>query len=251
MTALIPARAGSKRIPGKNTKLLGGHPLIAYTIAAALESRVFHLVVVCSDDVSLNPLVVEMGAGYLDRARVDDDQHDFYWVRDALRRLPRSDEFCILRPTSPFRSAETIVRAFQKWYGSKDCCDSLRAVTKASQTPFKMWVPTGPNGYAEGYPMAPLCEGTHPDGTPYHSSPTQTLPTVYVQTGALEMGWTRNVEQLGSISGRKIIPFFTEGPDALDLNTLDDWARAEALVASGAVLPAVSLAGVSTGTPAE
>jgi CMP-N,N'-diacetyllegionaminic acid synthase len=49
MVALIPARAGSKRCPGKNTRELAGHPLIAYTIAAAMESGVFATVWVCTD----------------------------------------------------------------------------------------------------------------------------------------------------------------------------------------------------------
>jgi CMP-N,N'-diacetyllegionaminic acid synthase len=53
MVALIPARAGSKRIPGKNTKPLAGHPLIAYTIAAALESACLS-VSVSSDDLPVD-----------------------------------------------------------------------------------------------------------------------------------------------------------------------------------------------------
>ena len=47
--ALIPARQGSKRVPGKNIRPLGGHPVIAYTIAAALESGVFETVIVSTD----------------------------------------------------------------------------------------------------------------------------------------------------------------------------------------------------------
>ena len=245
MIALIPARAGSKRIPGKNTKPLGGVPLLSWTIRAARASEVFCEVCVVSEDQTIRRIASLAGATVLGRSHVSatDTAPDIVWLRDALEAvsaLQRPMAFCILRPTSPFRTADTIRRAYHQWTGESDCIDSLRAVTPVAQSPYKMW------RVAPHMPMISLLDGAHPDGTPYHSSPTQTLPPVYVQTGALEMGWTRNVECLNSISGRKVSPFFCHGPEALDLNTPDDWERAERLIASGAVEPPpVSLAGLS------
>jgi N-acylneuraminate cytidylyltransferase len=78
-----------------------------------------------------------------------------------------------------------------------------------------------------GYPMKPLQPNVHADGTPWHSSPTQTLPQVYVQNASLEMSWTSNVEIHGTISGRKVIPFLTEGWEGFNIDYPEDWEAAE------------------------
>lgn len=247
MIAMIPARAGSKRLPGKNTKPLGGVPLIAWTIQAAKESDVFDEIHVSSDDEGALNIACDLGVRWIVRPRAlaTDTAHDLLWIQHMLsQRWGRPTCFAILRPTSPFRSAATIRRAYQQWAREKDTIDSLRAVTLSPVSPYKMWA------VAPHVQMQPLLTGTHPDGTPYHSSPTQTLPPVYVQTGALEMGWTRNVECLNTISGRKISPFLCHGPESLDINSERDWAEAEHLLATGQVEPpALPLAGVSRAAP--
>lgn len=244
MVALIPARAGSKRVPGKNTKLLHGQPLIAYAIAAAQQSGVFAHVCVCSDDPLVFQFVctsgVDYGVSYLDRPPVPDDQPDIVWVRAALNSvgvaiLGRQMSFAILRPTSPFRTAETIRRAYAQFTLPDQTADSVRAVEPASQSPYKMWTQAG---YAD--PIKPLLQGNRADGVPYHSCPTQSAPLVYVQNSSLEMGWTSNVEMHGTIHGRKVAPFFTQGYEGFAIDTLADWREAEYLIASGeAVLPTV------------
>jgi len=239
MVALIPARAGSKRIPGKNTKLLAGHPLIAYTMAAAMESGVFANVAVCSDDQAVYDVYDRWGLvpTCIQREPASDDEADVVWVRKSFEILRGWDAFAILRPTSPFRTAATIRRAYDKFRRTPDV-DSLRAVEPVKQHPGKMWAWEG-----AGYPITPLLGYTRSDGTPWHSSPTQTLPTFYVQNASLEMAWTRTVTQLGSIAGKKVLPFFTEGYEGFDINTPEDWTEAERLIAEGLVdLPAVSLA---------
>jgi len=237
MVALIPARAGSKRIPGKNTKPLAGHPLIAYTIAAACESRVFADVVVCADSQEAMRVALEYGASGRLRPHVSDDQPDIAWILEVFPRLNECPEaFAILRPTSPFRTAATIRRAYDQFRKSE--VHSIRAVEPAKYHPGKMWYHNGP-----GYPMTPVCDAHRSDGTPWHSSPTQSLPPVYVQNSSLEMAWTYVVKSYGSITGKKIAPFFTEGYEGFSLDYPDDWAEAERLIAKGLVeLPSVSLA---------
>jgi CMP-N,N'-diacetyllegionaminic acid synthase len=244
MVALIPARAGSKRIPGKNMKLLAGHPLIVYTISAAIESGVFSDVVVCSDDDRVFIYTSTSGrdwpVSYVSRAPVSDTQPDIEWVREVIQKVwtarqERPDAFAILRPTSPFRTAETIRRAYQQFTAMAARFDSLRAVEPARQTPYKMWS-------LQGRGMFPLFHGTRADGTPFHSCPTQTLPPVYVQNASLEMSWTRNVTEHQSISCTAIAPFFTQGYEGFDINEPRDWREAEYLIASGeAQLPEISL----------
>lgn len=242
MVALIPARAGSKRIPGKNTKILAGQPLIAYTVAAAQQSGVFTRVLVCSDDPQVFMRAPGWDVDYLDRPPVPDAQPDIVWVRDALQKVGaiggRPEAFAILRPTNPFRTATTIRRAYRAFTRPDQTADSLRAVELVTQHPGKMWTQPEPFGA-----MKPLLDWKHADGTPWHSSPTQTLPPYYVQNGSLEMAWTYVVEQHGKITGRKILPFLTEGYEGFDLNTMADWREAEYLIASGAAqLPEVHVA---------
>lgn len=227
--ALIPARAGSKRVPGKNMRLLNGHPLIAYTIAAALESGCFDAIWVCSDDDRVFDYVLKHtpnNVHYRSRPMVADDQADIVWVKDALHtdaaaHLGFSNIFAILRPTSPFRTADTIRRAMAEF--KRNEVHSLRAVEPVKQHPGKMWWNNGP-----GYPMTPVCDAKRSDGTPWHSCPTQTLPQAYVQNASLEIAWTYVVEGYGSISGKKIMPFLTEGMEGFDINTEEDWKLAEA-----------------------
>lgn len=239
MVALIPARAGSKRIPGKNTKPLAGHPLIAYTIAAAQRSDIFERIVVSTEDEHTGRIAEHCGAEWIWRppTLATDQAADIEWIRHVLSRIARPETFAILRPTSPFRTAQTILRAHQAFTVSDGTHDSLRAVEPVKQHPGKMWEWAGP-----GYPITPLLHGKRSDGVPWHSCPTHTLPVFYVQNSSLEMAFTANVDVHGTIHGRKVIPFFTEGHEGFSLDYPEDWERAEQLLGSGhAVLPSVDV----------
>ena len=84
--ALIPARQGSKRIKGKNVRELEGHPLMAYTIASALESQVFHKVVVSTDSAAYGNIAQRYGADVIIRPEefATDTSPDIEWVRHCL-----------------------------------------------------------------------------------------------------------------------------------------------------------------------
>ena len=241
MIALIPARAGSRRIPGKNTRLLAGQPLLVYTIWAAQASGLFNRIIVSSEDQRTGEIAVSAGAEWIWRppelATGQMPASDVCWVRYTLEKFRligrRPETFAILRPTSPFRDAQTLQRAYKAFMVPDGTHDSLRAVERVRQHPYKMFTWAG-----KGYPIRPLHPGCHPDGTPWHSSPTQSLPEIYVQNSSLEMAYTANVEAHGTIAGRKIIPFFTEGYEGFSLDYPEDWELAERLIASGAaVLP--------------
>ena len=90
IVALIPARAGSKRVADKNIKLLAGHPLIAYTIAAAQQSGIFAAVIVSTDSLHYVDMVKHYGAEspYLRPAEMSGDiSPDIEWVSYTLDRL--------------------------------------------------------------------------------------------------------------------------------------------------------------------
>jgi N-acylneuraminate cytidylyltransferase len=236
--ALIPARSGSKRVPDKNVRVLAGHPLIAYTIAAAAKSGVFADVVVSTDSERYADIARHYGAEvpFLRPAEIAGDRSpDIEWVEHALRRLAgegRSyDCFSLLRPTSPLRLPETIVRAW-RLFRAEAGVDSLRAVEKCEQHPGKMWIVRG----RRMTPLLPL----GPASQPWHSSQYAALPEVYVQNASLEIAWTRVVLEERTIAGNVLVPFLTEGYEGFDVNRPYDWELAERLVASGEVqLPVV------------
>ena len=238
LVALIPARAGSKRVPGKNIRRLAGHPLIAYTIAAALESGVFGAVVVSTDSEDYAEIARHYGAEvpFLRPAELAGSlSPDIEWVEHAilaLENLDRSyDGFSILRPTSPFRQVQTIQRAWQI-FNTEQGADSLRAVEPCKQHPGKMWV-------VQQRCMTPLLPFS-PDGQPWHSSQYQALPEIFVQNASLEMAWIKVVRDSRTIAGEIVLPFFTEGYEGFDINDPKDWRDAEYLLSQDtAVLPKV------------
>jgi CMP-N,N'-diacetyllegionaminic acid synthase len=236
--ALIPARQGSKRVPAKNIRRLGAHPVLAYSIAPALDSGVFESIIVSTDSEETAAIARHYGAEvpFLRPSQfAGDTSPDIEWVEYTLaelRRLGRTwDCFSLLRPTSPFRTADTIRRAWARFV-AQDGVDSLRAVEKCGQHPGKMWK-------VDGDRMTPLLSGA-PADQPWHSTPYQALPPVYVQNASLEIAWTRVVFDRRTIAGDVLVPFFTDGYEGFDINDRVDWMVAERLIADGDVtLPPV------------
>lgn len=233
--ALVPARAGSQRVPGKNVRPLAGHPLLAYTIAAARESDLFGAVVVSTDSPEIAGIAERYGAtvpGLRPAELATSTSPDVEWV---LHVMDGRDEelFALLRPTSPFRTAATIARAFAQLLALGDRADSLRAVELCRQHPAKMWV-------LDGELMRPLLP--QPEGeTAFHSRQYQSLPEVYVQNSSLELAWTHVLrDEVPSIAGRRVAPFLTRDAEGFSIDYPDDFERAERLLASGeAELPRI------------
>lgn len=238
IVALIPARSGSKRVPHKNIKFLDGHPLIAYSIAAAQQSGIFDAVIVStdSDDYARIARHYDAEVPFLRPMELaSDTSPDFEWVDFTLRKLRNSgrefDCFSILRPTSPFRLPSTINRAWQE-FTADSAVDSLRAVEKCKQHPGKMWI-------VRGNRMMPLLPMGPPE-LPWHSSQYPALPEVYVQNASLEIAWSRVVFNERTISGNIVKPFITIGHEGFDVNHPFDWKlAAELITANEAVLPYV------------
>jgi N-acylneuraminate cytidylyltransferase len=231
IVALIPARSGSKRVPDKNIRPLAGHPLIAYSIAAAVQSHIFKAIVVSTDSRGYADIARHYGAEvpFLRPVNIaGDTSPDIEWVADTLGRLRDSgrdyEYFSILRPTSPFRLPETIQRAWEQFL-DQEGVDSLRAVEKCQQHPGKMWVVRG----SRMLPLLPM----GPAEQPWHSSQYPSLPEVYVQNASLEIARTRVVFEDRTIAGNVLMPFFTENYEGFDVNSEYDWQLAEHLVQKG------------------
>ena len=239
IVALIPARSGSKRVPDKNIRPLAGHPLIAYSIAAALQSKIFKTVLVSTDSERYADIARHYGAEvpFLRPVKIaGDTSPDIEWVEYTLNQLRNSGQdyeyFSILRPTSPFRLPDTIRRAWQE-FQAQEGVDSLRAVEKCQQHPGKMWIVRG-NRMMPFLPMGPAEQ-------PWHSSQYPTLPEIYVQNASLEIAKATVVFEDKTIAGNVLIPFFTIDYEGFDVNSNYDWNLAEHLAKTNqAKLPAIS-----------
>ena len=228
--ALIGARAGSERVPGKNVRRLAGHPLLAYAIETARQAEVFDRIVVSTDSERIAQVARWYGADvpFLRPAEyATATSPDIEWIAWTLPRLEEHyDLFAIVRATNPFRGPDVIRRGLEQLLATPDA-DSIRAVELVKQHPGKMWVLD-----EVGRLMRPLLDQSHLD-VAWHAGQYQALPPVYVQNSALEIAWTRVVEATGTREGRMLAPYLTEGYEGLNIDDEDDFARAEQLIAEG------------------
>jgi N-acylneuraminate cytidylyltransferase len=236
--AFVPARSGSERVPHKNVRPLAGHPLLAYAIETALQSRVFEQVVVSTDSDEIAEIARWYGAEvpFLRPAEYATSiSPDIEWLAYTLEQLDtRYDLFALVRATNPFRGPDVVRRGFEQLLATPEA-DSLRAVEPVKQHPGKMWV-LGDDGRT----MSPLLDQSHLE-VAWHAGQYPALPEIYVQNSALEIAWTRVVIELGTREGRVLAPFLTDGLEGFNVDDEEDWARAERLVETGAAtLTAVS-----------
>lgn len=224
IVALVPARRGSVRVPGKNTRVLAGHPLVAYTIAAARESGIFDAVLVSTDDEETAAIAERYGAsvpGLRPASMATATSPDIEWVRHVIDGRT-FDAFSILRPTSPFRRGATIARAWAELRSVPDA-DSVRAVRRVREHPGKMW-------RREGSFIVPLLPQSN-DEVPTHSRQTAALEEVFVQDSSLEVAWSRLVAD-GEIAGGRVLPFDCGPVEGFTIDYPDDWDEAERLAST-------------------
>jgi N-acylneuraminate cytidylyltransferase len=236
--ALIPARGGSKSIPRKNIRPFAGHPLIAYSIAAGLQAETVKRVVVSTDDEEIARIARQYGAEtpFLRPAEHSQDQTaDLPVFQHALSWLATNEGYhpkivVQLRPTSPLRRVAHIDQAVTSLLEHPDA-DAVRTVCVPFQNPFKMWR-VAPDGF-----MRPLIEspGSGQALSEPYNMPRQALPEVFWQTGYVDAAWTRTIMQKNSMTGNRILPLVIDAGDWIDIDSPDDWRRAERLLQDGEI----------------
>jgi len=218
---VIPARGGSKSVPKKNIRLLGGTPLIGYSIQYSLACPLVSHTVVSTDSEEISEVARECGAEvpFIRPAELGgDDVPDYPVFRHALENLEhlfnaQIELLVLMRPTSPLRPPGLIERGVDLLMRHPQA-DSVRAVTYTKQHPFRQWKIVGQ--YIEGY------ETTVPE--PYNL-PRQQLPPVFFQTGDIEIIRRKTILG-GSISGRRILPIIVEPEDVVDIDCIADFNKA-------------------------
>jgi len=232
--AIIPARGGSKGIPRKNIRDFAGYPLVAWSIAAGLQSRSVNRVIVSTDDEQIAAVAREFGAEipFLRPPELaQDDSTDLPAFEHALRSLAAEgyepDVVVQLRPTSPIRPPDCVDNAVKMLLAHPDA-DSVRGVVSAGQNPYKMWRLDGPES-----PMTPLLSVDRL-AEPYNA-PRQSLPPIFWQSGHVDAIRSTTILRKGSMSGDKIYPLIVDVRYTIDIDNLADWARYEALVYAGSI----------------
>jgi len=223
--AVIPARAGSKRVPRKNVRLLGGQPMLAYTIDAARRSELFDRVVVSTDSPEIAAIAEAAGAEvpFLRSADLADDFTPVSLVTlDALERLdPAGDRFpCLaqLMPTCPLRGAEDIRSSYQAFRNSG-------AASQISVTRFGWQNPWWAAERDSAGVLQPVFQQ-------FVQARGQALPPLFCPTGAVWWAATSMLrrERTFHAAGRTgwEMPWYR----GVDIDGEDDWRLAEILLAA-------------------
>ena len=230
--AVIPARGGSKSIPRKNILPFAGHPLIAYSIAAAQQAELVTRVIVSTDDQEIAAVARDYGAEvpFLRPAEYAQDAtpdlpvyvHAVEWISEAEGYLP--EMIVQLRPTTPVRPSGMVDQGIQMLRARPDA-DSLRAVVPSGQNPHKMW---RINDRGE---MTPLLE-VEGIAEPYNA-PRQHLPATYWQTGHLDIIRPDTLLAKSSMTGDLILSLVLDPRYTVDIDTRSDWEKAEWLIRYG------------------
>ncbi len=232
--ALIPARGNSKSIPQKNIREFAGYPLIAYSITAALRSRLVSRVVVSTDNEKIAAISRKFGAETpfsRPEELARDDTMDFPVFEHALLWLEKNEKYkpeiiVQLRPTSPVIPTGLIDDAIEGLLNHPEV-DSIRGVVPSGQNPYKMWY-IQPNGYLK--PILRI------DRLPEsYNVPRQKLPKTYWQTGHIDVFRRETILGKHSMTGDTIFPIVINPAFSIDIDTHLDWKRAERLVKEGKI----------------
>lgn len=233
--AIIPARGGSKGLPGKNIKPLLQHPLIAYSIKAAQNSNYINRIVVNTDSDEIVKVALQYNAeipfmrpaDLAQDASTDLDvfKHQLEWMKNHEQYIP--DFVVQLRPTSPVRFRHWIDEAIEKIINSN--ADSLRVITESPLTPYKMWVLNTNTEMLE--PLLQLQNITEP-----FNQPRQKLPLVYWQVGTLDVIRTSTLSEKNSMSGTKILPYIIDKKYAVDIDDVNSFYKAEEIIRNSACI---------------
>ncbi len=219
IVTLIPARAGSKGVPGKNIKLLGGYPLIAYSIIASKLCKSIDRTIVSTDSHEIAKIAKKYGAEvpFLRPAEFARDAstdiefvlHTLNWFSENEGEVP---EYLVhLRPTTPLRSPE-IIDAAIKEIGKNREATSLRSGHPASESPYK-WFLKGADGYFKGI----LPEYS----IDYTNNPRQSFPEVYIPDGYVDVYRTEFIQKHQRLLGDRVIAFIS--PVCVELDTMEDF----------------------------
>lgn len=216
--AIIPARGGSKRIPRKNIKIFHGKPLIAYSIEVALKSKLFDKVIVSTDDEEIANIAIEYGAEvpFLRPKELSDDYSSTdIVINHALEFFKtQNEEFdfcCTIYATAPLLEKKFLIEGFEKLKNTK-----AKNAFSSTSMPFPIQRTFRLNKDGR-------CEMFYPE---YYPTRSQDLEEAYQDAG--QFYWSNlKVKSDKNMFGSDSIPIILPRHLVQDIDTLEDWQRAE------------------------
>ena len=217
---IIPARGGSKEIPKKNIKKLGGKPLLAYTIEAALESKKLSRAILSTDDEEISRIGKKCGIEVpfiRPKPLSGDSANAIDVIKHAIVELETDtlnyDYIVMLQPTSPFRTYNDIDGALELLI-SQNADSVISVVNVGSFHPARM-------KYIKNDMLfdPPFCEE-------YENQPRQELEEMFIRNGAI-YATKKSVLLNGSFKGEKSLPWIMDMEESVNIDTLMDLKYAE------------------------
>jgi len=221
--ALIPARSGSKGVIHKNVRLLGGHPLLAWSIAACQKSSKITRAIVSTDSFEYAALALDLGAEapFLRPKQISGDAStDYEFISHALDWLSREngepDYLVHIRPTTPMRDPRLIDDAIDTFINSPKAT-ALRSVHEMSESAYKTFELS-----SDGLLKRLGSDSTDLD---FANNARQQFPTTFQANGYVDVLSTSFIRKTGLIHGDYVIPFLT--PPALEVDAEQDFDHLE------------------------
>ena len=217
--AVIPARCGSKGVPDKNIKLLGGKPLISYSIAAAKKSKLINRIIISTDSEKYGSIAKDYGAEvpFLRPAELaGDSSTDYDFVKHLLDWLTENEgynpEYIIhLRPTTPLRDPSILDSAIEKFMNNTEAT-SLRSAHEMSETAYKQFE-------LEDKYFKTLCTGSFDLDDANNSR--QSFPKTYSPNGYVDILRTPHILENHLLHGNQVMGYVTDF--AIEVDTIDDF----------------------------
>ncbi len=219
VVAVIPARSGSKSVADKNIKLLGGHPLIAYSITAAKLASGIDRIIVSTDSIEYASIASEYGAEvpFLRPPEISgDNSTDYEWIKHALDWMKNEEDFVPkylvhLRPTTPLREINYIDMAIDL-IKKTNYATALRSSHEMTQSSYKTLE------IDRGYYKC-LCTGTL--DLDEANRPRQEFKKTYDPNGYVDVYKTHYIIENGKILGDRVLAYIT--PRITEIDSLEEF----------------------------
>ena len=223
---IIPARSGSKGIPHKNIKLFHDKPLLGWSISQAEQSKYDMRIIVSTDSQQYATIANNYGAEtpFLRPSEISQDlSTDYECIKHCLDWLKKNENYIPdivlqLRPTQPLRKIETINKCIDIFIENRNNYDSLRTVIEFEKSPYKMY-------NIVDNQLLPLFNEINNIKEPYNQC-RQILPKTYLHNGYIDI-FNADIINNNTISGLNIYPYVMNKNDVIDIDTYDDWIKAE------------------------
>mmetsp|Transcript_17215 Transcript_17215/g.47700 ORF Transcript_17215/g.47700 Transcript_17215/m.47700 type:complete len:281 (-) Transcript_17215:78-920(-) len=240
--AIVPARAGSKGVKGKNIKDFCGKPLMAWAINNGVQSKYITRTFVSTDSDEYRQVAISHGAEapFLRPAEISHDTatdfelfvHFLHWMKENEPPEKYPSLLVQLRPTAPCLTVETVDAAIARFLENEDeAYDSLRSVTPADHEPFNMYFVDAHGD--SGNRLVPLIPVSHHKDDPSHiinepqSVARQILPKIYWHNAYIDLIRPETITEQGCCMGRRCLSFHMGPEDTADIDTPEQWEDAQ------------------------